>query len=310
MTTLMLQFLAVRAGTAPEPMMVGRGVISTEYDVNGPTESWDGSMVFVRSCPGTLITKTILCEARVTGSHWMAPTVLPFSGIYYDQNPQFSPDRKHLTFSSLRERGKGFSIWQVERSGATWGAPRKLEAPINDQGDQLSASESSTGNLYVASTRRGQGELFFFKSKDARYEAPVPIDAVNAVGYVADACVAPDETYIIFTAIGGKDEFDAHGALYQRSDLYITFQQKGTWQTPIHLPRPINTEATEANPTLSADGRNLFFSSDRGFMSKNLHNSVTYREILDNIHTDHNGLGKIFKLKMADVLKIASLSIK
>lgn len=48
-----------------------------------------------------------------------------------------------------------------------------------------------------------------------------------------------------------------------RDDLYISFNQNGSWTRPANLGPRINTAFSETTPFLAADGRTLFFSSDR-----------------------------------------------
>ncbi len=52
-------------------------------------------------------------------------------------------------------------------------------------------------------------------------------------------------------------------------DLYYSIRNGDKWSTPINLGKEINTKYWESQPSLSADGRALFFSSDRpGGMGK------------------------------------------
>ena len=48
------------------------------------------------------------------------------------------------------------------------------------------------------------------------------------------------------------------------SDLYISFQdQQGKWMEPINLGNKINSSAKDEYPYISADGKYLFFNSNR-----------------------------------------------
>jgi hypothetical protein len=64
--------------------------------------------------------------------------------------------------------------------------------------------------------------------------------------------VSPDESYLIFSGLH-KDGF---GSL----DIYICFKTKGDkWGTPINMGDQINTDKMERFPTVSPDGKYLFF---------------------------------------------------
>jgi hypothetical protein len=49
--------------------------------------------------------------------------------------------------------------------------------------------------------------------------------------------------------------------LFQRSyDIYVSFRgPAGAWMDPVALPAPVNTRDMELCPTVSPDGRYLFF---------------------------------------------------
>jgi outer membrane protein OmpA-like peptidoglycan-associated protein len=46
-------------------------------------------------------------------------------------------------------------------------------------------------------------------------------------------------------------------------DLYVSFYEDGRWSRPLDLGESINTKYSETTPFLSADGKTLYFSSDR-----------------------------------------------
>lgn len=48
-----------------------------------------------------------------------------------------------------------------------------------------------------------------------------------------------------------------------RCDLYISRKQGTAWTEPQNMGRPINSEAKETQPSLSADGRTIYFASNR-----------------------------------------------
>ena len=48
-----------------------------------------------------------------------------------------------------------------------------------------------------------------------------------------------------------------------RDDIYASFLVDGAWSKPLGLGKDINTEYSETTPYLAADGRTMYFSSDR-----------------------------------------------
>ncbi|MDX9955791.1 MAG: hypothetical protein RBT75_16940, partial [Anaerolineae bacterium] len=65
-----------------------------------------------------------------------------------------------------------------------------------------------------------------------------------------------------FYSAGRPDNFTPNGKV---GDLYIAFQDStGKWSLPQNLGAKVNSEAEESTPTLSPDGKYLFFASNRG----------------------------------------------
>jgi outer membrane protein OmpA-like peptidoglycan-associated protein len=72
-------------------------------------------------------------------------------------------------------------------------------------------------------------------------------------------------SYMYFTAC------DRPGGLGS-CDIYFSAFNDGKWSIPINLGPPVNTSSWESQPSISADGKTLFFSSSRpgGFGGKDL----------------------------------------
>ena len=69
-------------------------------------------------------------------------------------------------------------------------------------------------------------------------------------------CFTADEQTMYFTGCNRKD-----GA--GRCDIYVTTKEGDKWSIPKNLGAPINTKYNEANASISADGKVLYFCSDR-----------------------------------------------
>ncbi|MCE5347982.1 MAG: OmpA family protein [Bacteroidales bacterium] len=83
------------------------------------------------------------------------------------------------------------------------------------------------------------------------------------------ASISSSGNYMFFTAcdrVGGKGS----------CDIYFSSYSDGKWSEPFNLGPPVNTSFWESQPSISADGRFLFFSSSRpgGFGGKDIWFSV------------------------------------
>ncbi|MGB4774214.1 MAG: OmpA family protein [Daejeonella sp.] len=68
--------------------------------------------------------------------------------------------------------------------------------------------------------------------------------------------ISPDGMYLFFT---GCDRPDGLG----RCDIYISKHEGKEWSEPFNIGAPVNTPGWESQPSLSADGRTLYFVSTR-----------------------------------------------
>ncbi len=68
--------------------------------------------------------------------------------------------------------------------------------------------------------------------------------------------LSPDGRFLYFTACNRPD---GQGMC----DLYMSEFKEGKWSVPFNLGRTLNTSYSEKQPSISADGKTLFFASDR-----------------------------------------------
>jgi len=289
---------------SPTPALMAENMLSTEDDEFGGTQSPDGKLFFFcKRAPTTGRSNYIvICFAENKNGLWTNVQVAPFSGQYRDFNPQFSADGNKLYFMSTRPVTPGTpkadsDIWFVERKGAGWSDPIHVEGPVNSPYVEYACSFTNAGDMYLSSGRDGRDvRLYVSRLVHGEYQAPeVLSDTVNAVLPALDACVAPDESYLLFTSAGNNDMIvPQQGVIYPRSDLYISYNMNGTWSKPAILPEPLNSTADDGSPALSRDGRTLFFTSKRNFVSIPMANKLTYPEMKKQLHGTLNGFGNIY----------------
>ena len=70
------------------------------------------------------------------------------------------------------------------------------------------------------------------------------------------SCISPDGRYLVFTGCHRDDGFG-------NCDLYWSKRIGETWTKPRNFGEPVNTISWDANPTFAADGKTIFFSSNR-----------------------------------------------
>ncbi len=301
-------FFALAAAAAPQPSnamnveMVGEGVISTSQDEFGamPDSDWN-VMYFNRSIPAHY--HYVMYVSYKKNGNWSTPEVLPFSGQYRDSDPVISVDGKTLYFVSDRP-AKGleanrFHAWAADRTAKGWINLHALEGTVNEKGNTEFISFAANGNMYFTSDRNGASfDVYRCRLVDGKYQAAENLGpAINDGRYTIEAFVAPDESYLLL----GSFAQDSLG----NADIYVSYNQQGTWSKPVNLGPPINTRARDYSPRISPDGKFLLFSSERGFPTDKRDQPVTYEEFQRQVRGTMNGLGNIYRVPIEQVVPLA-----
>lgn len=131
---------------------------------------------------------------------------------------------------------------------------------INSEADEYFPSLTADQNTIIFTRKAENRENFYMSTRDSStqwMEAVLLKGEVNSELYNEGAhCISPDGKYLFFT---GCNRPDGMGSC----DIYVSRREGDQWGTPHNLGAPINTRGWEAQPSLSADGRTLYFVSNR-----------------------------------------------
>jgi Tol biopolymer transport system component len=304
---------APEAAAAPE--LVGAGTLSTPADEFGAAFTPDGKTVYftLRSPTTTTPPLTVICVSRFAGGRWGEPEVAPFSGRWNDLTPAISPDGRHLFFASDRPvagrpkaaDGADLDLWVMDRRpDGGWETPRNLGAPVDTPGIEQSPAIAADGTLYFAAVPpEGKGSLDLYQARPEGngYAAPEPLAGINTDAYEGQPAVAPDQSFLVFASAGRPDALAGGGAPYPRADLYVSFRNGTGWGAPRHLPPPINSTASDSSPSLSPDGRWLYFTSERSPFFVPMPHPLSARELAAGLHGVLNGRGNLYRIELARV---------
>jgi Tol biopolymer transport system component len=210
---------------------------------------------------------------------WYGPETAFFSGKYSDVDVTFSPDGKKLFFASERPHPEsgGMDIYYLEKKEGGWSQPIYAGTEVNTVHGEVHASLSSKGNLFFRSDKPGGfGEADLYKAQwvDGKFTNIVNMGPeVNSNDLDSDCFVAQDESYIVFDTIRPEDGGQPH--------IYVSFQRENnTWTKAVGLGDAVNTKEGTSAPTLSPDGKYLFFKRRQG-KNRGIHWIST--EIIENL---------------------------
>jgi Tol biopolymer transport system component len=241
------------------PKLFAPGIVSTKnFDEYGCTFSPDGKEFYFSRRKGPYDVTILVTKQNDHG--WTNPREASFSSGYDCVEPHYSVSGKKIFFQStaplppswnLPYNKTRFKLWIVERQGKNWGKPYPLDKNLS-QGIHGQVSVSDNNTIYA--TYNSQ-EIVTLKYIDGKYHAPerirFPLNDQSDV--MVHPCIARDESYLIFCS--GRSD-----GSYGKADLWVSFpREDGSWGRPINLGSNINTSASEGFPSLSYDGKYIFF---------------------------------------------------
>jgi outer membrane protein OmpA-like peptidoglycan-associated protein len=102
-----------------------------------------------------------------------------------------------------------------------------------------------------------QEDLYLSKKDSGVWRKAVALGApVNTPDNEGAQCISADGKLLFFTGCGRPD---GQGSC----DIYMSVRKNDKWSDPVNLGPPVNTGSWESQPSVSADGRYLYFTSNR-----------------------------------------------
>lgn len=222
----------------------------------------------IKSCDQIYFTtidneENIYFSKRQNGQ-WNKPKIASFSDPNYgDADPFLSKDGTKIYFISKRptstsDKKLDWNIWYADTQNGDWSDPKPLPSPINlDDSNEYFFSISNKGNIFFSSNRKGgEGSFDIYTAKitgDNTFSTPKNVgNPVSTTKYEFDPYISPDEQLLIFS-------INERG----NSSLYYSYKdQDNKWTNPQNLGKKINITNQDFAPSLSADGKFLFYSNN------------------------------------------------
>jgi hypothetical protein len=257
-----------QAPPGPTAQLFAPGLISDTqpqvWESHG-TFSADGNTFCYLRCPvrhsprvgGVLITEN-------TKQGWTIPKLIESISEYSPWAPCLSPDANSIYFARGMPESKR-NLYRCDRTPDGWAVPQELGPPLSSPSPEITCSLAANNNIYLGSIRKGgpRGGISIIWTApfvDNTWPRVTHISMNNQqVGRPADPGIAPDESFMVFTAInlpGG----------YGHRDIYLTLRlPDGAWSKPQNLGPRINSTYIEQSPRISPDKKYLFFTRSNGW---------------------------------------------
>jgi hypothetical protein len=250
------------------PQLFAAGVVSTGMYERDFAITGDGKEIYYGLAWGSVVTIMTIHQGK---DRWSEPEVASFARDfnYFHFEPSITQDGKRIFFLCTRPREgqepkPGWThqnIWAADRNvDGTWGEPYDLGPPVNSEDNEYFPSVTGDRTLYFTHSKKADNKPVLFRSRfiDGKYTEPEKLpDEVNETGDCYNACIAPDESYLIACVNAREDSVTPGMANY-----YVFFRsEEDVWSEGINLGEKINPKGLGAlSPAVSPDGKYFFFA--------------------------------------------------
>ncbi len=189
-------------------------------------------------------------------------------------HPFVSHDNNRLYFTALDSILADEKIWYVNRLEGSWSNAKMLDSPINED-LVFFANLAKSGGMYYFSL--SEFKTYFAPEENGKFIEPKEVEI--EMGH--HAFISPNDDYLIVTDRSNQEENR------RDNDIYVYFRNEdGTWSEPLNLGTTINTSFSEKTPTISPDGKYLFFGRDERDIEPGLANIFwVSTDVIENLRT-------------------------
>ncbi|MBI5218981.1 MAG: PD40 domain-containing protein [Bacteroidia bacterium] len=184
---------------------------------------------------------------------------------------------KYLTFQYIKPGSKEVAEFEIKRCDFRINTiknpvpfiPKNLGPNVNSAYDEylpaLTADEQTLvitvrlprENVSPNSKNKFNEDFFVCRKTDGKWQIRETIgDEINTPNNEGAQSVSADGQTLYYTAC------EKSGG-YGGCDIFYSKRVGDTWSKPINIGSPINTESWESQPSISSDGKTLYFASDR-----------------------------------------------
>jgi outer membrane protein OmpA-like peptidoglycan-associated protein len=134
-----------------------------------------------------------------------------------------------------------------------------------DQFTEFAPAFSGDGKTMIFQSNRDGGyKLYQCRLEGGQWSTPEPMKTINSFNGKTDPIGGPslttDGSTLYFCALSSDGKGDM--------DIYLSQKKDDKWSKPVNLDTPVNTDQYEGFPSISADGKTLYFMSAKNVDGK------------------------------------------
>lgn len=209
------------------------------------------------------------------------------SKAYHKYREYVADDEEELQIVSDRIMALGINQGEV-RDHAKDVVLSNLGNTINSKSSDYNIIYSGDEKTMVFTRYEKRSDIIFASYfRDGSWTTPIDISAqIGSEGdmYATDLSYDGTELYLVMLTA-----YDA--------DLYVSKFENGEWQYANNIGKSVNSKYIESNASVSADGKTLFFSSDRAASIGGFDIFYSTRESKDDLWSKAENLGEVINTK-------------
>ena len=225
--------------------------------------------------------KTDLIKSHLTAVISSYPDVLKYAGVYKDLASLYLSEGAYMdakplldkleSFTGINPKYIDFARFEKERIQFVEEQlahplnidPKMMDRSINFYQFNSNPVLTADRTTMIYSVKNGHGKyahenIVISYFENGTWTEPKGIsDMINSQNTSEGfASISGDGKKMVFAAADRKD-------CMGRVDLYISYKKGALWTKPVNMGKWVNSGAWDSEPSISADGRTIYFSSDR-----------------------------------------------
>ena len=192
--------------------------------------------------------------SKLEGKKWTTPKKANFTKgkKVGEMHPFVNPTGDKIYFTAhdeftLPHHKESVKTWYVNRLENSWSNAIQLDSPVNED-FVFYSNQAKNGDLFY--TNVSKRKMYYAPNKNGKF----PEVKELGIEFGFHGFISPSQDYLVVNA---RNKEDAQ----RKSDIYVYFKKKDdTWSKPINLGKEVNSNFGETCPSITPDGKYLFFS--------------------------------------------------
>jgi len=194
--------------------------------------------------------ETAIYFSKFRGNKWTPIKKANFTNERKNEElyPFVSLSDKRIYFTAFDSIFSDEKIWYVKRLEDSWSDAVQLDSPLNDD-LTFYINQAKNGDLFY--TNISKGKMYYAPNKNGEFPEVQEVE----LEFGHHGFISPSQEYLLVHTQNKENE------KRKDSDIYVCFKEKdGTWTKPISLGNEVNSNFDEGCPSITPDGKYLFFS--------------------------------------------------